>query len=95
MTTIIKTIQLDAADNVVVCTESLTIGEKVFILNEQVGLASRVGIGHKLACKEIQEGDLIIKYGVAIGTATENIPFGAHVHTHNMKSNYIPTYLID
>jgi hypothetical protein len=91
----IKTIQLAPSDNVVVCTESSSVNEEVSILNKSVRIEKQVGIGHKLACNSIQSGELIIKYGVAIGTATCDIPFGTHVHTHNMKSNYIPTYLIE
>ena len=91
----IKTIQLAASDNVVVCTESLNVNDEVLILNISVRIEKQVGIGHKLACRSIQKDELIIKYGVAIGTATCDIPFGAHVHIHNMKSNYIPTYLIE
>ena len=89
-----KVIHLDPADNVVVCTKSLDAEERIFILDELVQIKTPVGIGHKLACKAIQKGDIIIKYGVEIGTASEDIPFGDHVHTHNMKSNYIETYLI-
>jgi hypothetical protein len=95
MAKIHKAIQLNPADNVVVCTESLDAGKEILISDELVALKTKVDIGHKLACKKIQKGDLIIKYGVPIGTATHDISFGEHVHTHNMKSNYIATYLID
>ena len=90
-----KAIQLNSADNVAVCTESLEVGKEVMILDVLTILKKKVDIGHKLACKNIRSGDLIIKYGVPIGTATRDISFGDHVHTHNMKSNYIETYLID
>jgi hypothetical protein len=95
MTRISKAILLHSADNVVVCTESLEVGQEILIADEPVKLKTKVDIGHKLACKQIQQGELIIKYGVPIGTATHDIAFGDHVHTHNMKSNYIATYLID
>jgi len=29
---------------------------------------------------------------VAIGSATRDIAVGEHVHLHNMKSDYLPTY---
>jgi len=44
-------------------------------------------LGHKYALNDIAIGEPIIKYGMPIGTATEFIPQGAHVHTHNIKTN--------
>ena len=90
----ISTIHLHATDNVVVCTKTLTQGTTIIIMDTPVVLKATLGIGHKISCSNIQQGELIIKYGVPIGAATEPIPFGSHVHTHNMQSNYIPTYLI-
>jgi hypothetical protein len=91
----IKTIHLHPDDNVVVCTSGLAGGETISITSKPVTLDATIGIGHKLACRDISAGEPIKKYGVVIGTAISNIPFGAHVHTHNIKSNYIPTYLIE
>lgn len=51
-----------------------------------------VPLGHKVAAREIAPGEKIIKYGAPIGSAVTTIPAGAHVHTHNMKSDYIPTF---
>ena len=43
--------------------------------------------GHKFALKAHTKGDRgERKYGNPIGTATQNIPAGAWVHTHNMKT---------
>lgn len=75
----------------VVCAGSLAAREEVLVLGRPVRLLTPALIGHKLACRDIREGEQIIKYGVPIGTATDDIPFGAHVHTHNMKSDYIAT----
>ncbi len=43
--------------------------------------------GHKLALRDIAKGENIIKYGYPIGHAAEDIKKGAHVHTHNVKTN--------
>lgn len=51
-----------------------------------------VPLGHKIAAQEIAEGEKIIKYGAPIGSATRPIAKGEHVHTHNVKSDYIPTF---
>lgn len=43
--------------------------------------------GHKYAVRDIPCGENIIKYGFPIGHATCDIKKGAHVHSHNMKTN--------
>ena len=42
--------------------------------------------GHKYAVRDIAKGEKIIKYGFPIGIATEDIPNGGHIHSHNMKT---------
>lgn len=43
--------------------------------------------GHKIALKDIPKGDTILKYGLSIGNALDDIKAGDHVHTHNVESN--------
>ena len=42
--------------------------------------------GHKYAVRDIAKGEKIIKYGFPIGIATEDIPNGGQIHSHNMKT---------
>lgn len=42
--------------------------------------------GHKIALREIKEGEDIVKYGFSIGHAKEDIHAGDWVHTHNLKT---------
>ena len=37
-------------------------------------------------------GDKIVKYGAPIGSTTCAIAAGEHVHTHNLRSDYLPTF---
>jgi altronate dehydratase len=48
-------------------------------------LADPVPFGHKVARRAIAQGQAVIKYGVSIGTATQDIQAGAHVHVHNCR----------
>jgi hypothetical protein len=89
-----KIIQLHAGDNVVVCIQGLREGDLIPISGNMVKVRKGIDIGHKLANKNILRGEVIVKYGVPIGLATEDISIGEHVHTHNIKSNYIETYLL-
>jgi arabinonate dehydratase len=74
-------IVLVPADSVAIVTERAKAGETP--LGKGVALAGPVSPGHKLARREIAKGEAIIKFGQIIGYATEAIPLGAHVHTHN------------
>ena len=46
-----------------------------------------VPIGHKIALKDLKNGDTAVKYGEDIGKIIADIPKGGHVHTHNLKPN--------
>ena len=45
-------------------------------------------MGHKIALRDIRNGEDIVKYGVVIGRATADIPAGSWVHLHVMRSVY-------
>ena len=45
-----------------------------------------VPIGHKVALKDLRAGDTAIKYGQDIGRMVADVPAGAHVHVHNLKT---------
>lgn len=42
--------------------------------------------GHKVALCDIPAGEEVTKYGYPIGVAAEDIPAGAHVHSHNLHT---------
>lgn len=45
-----------------------------------------IPIGHKVALRDYQEGDTVIKYGVDIGRVVRPIRKGEHLHVHNVKT---------
>lgn len=90
-----KTIQLSSADNIVVLAASLPAGASFEMCGREHRLPKSLGLGHKLAARTIRAGDKIIKYGVPIGSATCGIEAGEHVHLHNMKSDYLPTFTLE
>ncbi len=47
---------------------------------------SDIPIGHKLAIKDLQSNDTVIKYGVDIGRTIAPIRLGEHLHVHNVKT---------
>ena len=52
----------------------------------QVKALNDIPIGHKLALKDIGNGETVIKYGFDIGKAVAPIRKGEHAHIHNMKT---------
>ncbi len=52
-----------------------------------------IPMGHKIALKDIRKGDVVKKYGQAIGIATEDINTGDWIHTHNLTSQYLKEVL--
>jgi hypothetical protein len=54
-------------------------GMRVLLLDE-------IPLYHKAAGSPIPKGGPVIKYGVVIGAATEDILSGRWVHLHNMRS---------
>ena len=90
-----RLILLDEADNVLVVAATLRADEVVMIEGQDVSMHRRIGVGHKLARRAIAVGATILKYGAPIGSMTKAVSTGDHVHVHNMKSDYIPTYTHD
>ncbi len=82
-------------DNVLVCCRSVKLGEKIRAYGCLLTVDADVDVGHKLAFKTIKNGEKVKKYGVSIGSATGHIEPGAHIHLHNMKSDYIPSHTRD
>lgn len=58
-----------------------------------VRVEARLVHGAKLAAQVIPKEAAVVKYGQPIGTATQDIAVGELVHVHNLRSNYLPTYL--
>lgn len=75
-----KTIRLDPSDSVVTAVCEIPAGTEV----ENSTVLSAIPVGHKIATTPISMGSPIRKYAQVIGYASEDIPPGTHVHTHNV-----------
>ncbi|MEO9777660.1 MAG: altronate dehydratase family protein [Sedimentitalea sp.] len=73
-------IRLDPDDNVVTATHALQAGVPV----EEATTTALIPSGHKIATRQINEGEQIRKYAQFIGLASQDIAPGDHVHTHNV-----------
>ena len=52
----------------------------------KVDSIAEIPLGHKIALKDLKEGDTILKYGHDIGKVVKSIKKGDHVHVHNVKT---------
>jgi len=85
-------ILLHPDDNILVVTASLAPGDIVTVDGETVRVVQPIAVGHKIARRRLSPGDKVVKYGAPIGSMTETAERGAHVHLHNMKSDYIASH---
>ena len=81
-------------DNCLIARLDLRAGTPVVIDGREVALPEDVRLGHKVARRDLAPGDKVLRYGALIGTVTAPVATGAHLHTHNLESDYIPTYTL-
>jgi hypothetical protein len=88
-------LRLAETDPIAVATRDIAPGEHVVLGELAITVVAAVPLGHKVALRRIMAGERVEKYRVPIGTATGEIAPGEIVHTHNLRSNYIPTYTLE
>jgi altronate hydrolase len=75
-------IRIHPEDNVVIARRQLLGG--TVLAEEGVTVAGLVPPGHKIATRAIAAGEPVRRYGQIIGSATQPIGPGQHVHVHNL-----------
>ncbi|QDC08674.1 altronate dehydratase [Oceanicola sp. D3] len=76
-------VRLSPDDNVVTAISPLEVGTE--------GATQLIPRGHKMAVEDIAKGAPVRKYAQVIGYAAEEIPAGAHVHSHNLEFRNVDT----
>lgn len=87
-----QTLLLHPDDTVLVCIAAIAAGDTLWIDGKAVAAPQNVAVGHKLARHLLEPGAKVTKHGAPIGSVTQAVAQGAHVHGHNMKSDYIPSH---
>lgn len=89
MTLQTRAIQIREVDCVATAVTELLPGVMVTITGASKGyellVKERIPVGHKIALRDISQGDQIRKYGEVIGVATRPIGIGECVHVHNCR----------
>ncbi len=82
---------IKSVDNVATVLDNVSCGDRILVKFTDsasiLTIESRENIpfGFKVALKNIQRGEYVIKYGEVIGRATEFIGEGHLVHVHNVE----------
>ena len=76
------TIRLHPEDDVVIARGEIPTG--TLISKEKVSAVVTIPAGHKLAVRDIAQGQPVRRYNQIIGFATRAIKAGEHVHVHNI-----------
>ena len=84
-----STIHLHASDNVAIARVPLSPGQTVRVAGREIRAVDSIPAGHKIAVREIAPGEHVIRYGCAIGKASESIHPGEHVHVQNLAFEQI------
>jgi hypothetical protein len=90
-----RLILLSPEDNCLVAAARLDKGETLLIDGERVTLAQTVELAHKIARRALLSQEKVRRYGAVIGHVTRDVGKGEHLHTHNLESDYLPTYTHD
>lgn len=77
---------INSADNVAIALKPLRKGSRLNCGNHGITVLDDIQTGHKIALRNINKGESIIKYAFPIGQATSDIRAGSHVHIHNMRT---------
>ena len=80
-------IVISERDNVATALEPLDAGQTIDVSGSPLAVIETIPRGHKIALRAIGAGEIVVKYGSAIGHASCDIASGTHVHTHNVVSD--------
>jgi altronate dehydratase small subunit len=81
-------------DNCLIARMPLAAGDTLSIDGAAVTLPEAVPLGYKVARGALAPGAKVLRYGAIIGTVTQPVAQGAVLHTHNLVSDYLPTYTL-
>jgi hypothetical protein len=85
-------ILLADGDDVLVAARDLDAGTHRTSTGATAVVREPIRLGHKVAARDLAAGERVVRAGMSIGSATAAVLAGEWVHTHNLASDYIPTF---
>ena len=81
-------VHLHPDDPIAVATKTIGADQLILAKRSDVKASTLIAAGHKVAIRDIAVGESVRKYGQPIGTATQPIAAGHHVHSHNLSDTH-------
>src|ERR1041385_2578800 len=78
-------VHLHPTDTIAVARVPISAGAELRIDGVRVVTRDPIPAGHKVALRNIPSGEMVLRYGQAIGRARGPIEAGDHVHTQNLS----------
>ena len=79
-------IRINENDTVAVAVRELAVGEQLVLETGTVTVKETIPAGHKVALRDIAQGEPVVKYGYPIGYAKQPVECGTWIHTHNLRT---------
>ena len=79
-------LKINEGDNVAVAIETIPEGKQVSVGDDSITAVTEIPAGHKMALRDLEEGEAVIKYGYPIGHTQKAVKRGEWIHTHNLKT---------
>jgi len=85
-TRLARAVRVRPTDDVAVAVDALEAGDAITVGDDTVRIREAIPAGHKVALRALGVGDVIHKYGWAIGRLTAAVEAGDWIHSHNLKT---------
>jgi len=79
-------LRLHPGDDVAVALRAIDAGEELDLEGDALLVREAIPHGHKVALRDLAEGETIRKFGWPIGQMTAAARRGEHVHAHNLRT---------
>ena len=85
-TRLARAVRVHPSDDVAVAVDPLEPGDVVTVGDDTIRIREAIPAGHKIALRSLAVGDVVHKYGWAIGRLTAPVDAGGWIHSHNLKT---------
>lgn len=80
-------IRIHPADDVAVALRDIAKNTEVEAAGKRFVALDDIPVGHKMALRDLRDGENVRKYGSPIGHVTQDVPAGSWLHSHNVQTN--------
>ena len=85
-TRLARAVRVHPTDDVAVAVDPLEPGDVITVGGDTIEIREAIPAGHKLALRALGGGEVVHKYGWAIGRLTAPVERGSWIHSHNLKT---------